>query len=171
MLLRGGSLFLSLSSYSFSSIPLLYLPRLHAFFAVDPRGDQPVFPTPSPRLSRRGYPDNTRGASKFFRTRLSGKAGTKGRRDEGTKGGRFGWYAITTIKCDTRENSTVRYHLAYIDVPREFSTCDGRFDFFQSESLIDCPPKFFSTIERFSPHSDLIRAKLTGTRLVSAVLI
>jgi len=29
-------------------IPLLYLHRLHAFFTVDPRGDQPVFPTPSP---------------------------------------------------------------------------------------------------------------------------
>lgn len=44
-------------SSSFSSSPGCWL---HAFFAVDPRGDQPVFPTPFPPLSRRGYPDNTR---------------------------------------------------------------------------------------------------------------
>lgn len=145
------------SSYSSSSIPLLYLPRLHAFFAVDPRGDQPVFPTPSPRLSRRGYPDNTRGASKFFRMRASQWEG----RDEETEGGRFGWYAITTIKCDTRGNATVRYHFVY-------NRCAT------SSLAVACVSISSIKISLILPKSfgtDLIRAKLTGTRLVLVVLI
>ena len=84
---------------------------LHAFFAVDPRGDQPVFPTPFPPLSRRGYPDNTRPRLNSFIT-LEPRA---------TRRGSTHRAAITII--DERE---ARARAATVRVPFALDYADAR---------------------------------------------